>query len=350
MTQSSPAVLRIQSHTDLLALVPYLLGFHPDNSLVSLGFNGPALRFTTRCDLPTSSEAAAFRHYLHDFSAPTAPHPFTSAWLIGYGPAAQVTAAIDTARAVFAENGLTVAGALRVTANRYFSYHCHDLTHCPAEGAVFDPPVSSPAVNAVVAGQVALPNRDTLAQQIAPVDGAGRRAMRDAIVRARRRLDALRRSTSGDLPAVTGSHSADIATGVVRTGTDAVDQALGQARTDAPITDDDVAWLTVLLTQPHVRDHALTRTSHEQSVPLWSDVTRRAEPDLVAAPACLLAFAAWRAGIAALPNLALDRVNQADPDLRTGAPARSAVHQRNRAQRHRLGHPPRRVAKAARRY
>jgi len=46
---------------------------------------------------------------------------------------------------------------------------------------------------------------------------------------------------------------------------------------------------------------------------LWTDVTRRAQPGYVAAPASLLAFVAWQSGDGALANVALDRALTDDP-------------------------------------
>ena len=46
---------------------------------------------------------------------------------------------------------------------------------------------------------------------------------------------------------------------------------------------------------------------------LWTDVTRRAQPGYVAAPAALLAFVAWQSGDGALANVALDRALADDP-------------------------------------
>jgi Domain of unknown function (DUF4192) len=40
---------------------------------------------------------------------------------------------------------------------------------------------------------------------------------------------------------------------------------------------------------------------------------RRVQPELAAAPATLLAFAAWRAGDGAVASIALDRAFDADP-------------------------------------
>jgi hypothetical protein len=86
-------------------------------------------------------------------------------------------------------------------------------------------------------------------------------------------------------------------------------------RTGGRLADDDTAWLTLLLAHLPVRDSAWERTDGEQwHLDLWTDVLRRAEPDLVPAPASLLTFAAWRAGQGALAAVALDRALDAQPD------------------------------------
>jgi hypothetical protein len=57
-------------------------------------------------------------------------------------------------------------------------------------------------------------------------------------------------------------------------------------------------------------------TGSVHHIALWSDLTRRARPDLVPAPAGLLAFAAWRAGEGTLATLALNRALEANPGYR----------------------------------
>ncbi|HEX6075419.1 MAG TPA: DUF4192 family protein, partial [Micromonosporaceae bacterium] len=44
--------LRLRSASDLLAAVPYLIGFHPSDSLVLVGFGDRMVRFLARADLP----------------------------------------------------------------------------------------------------------------------------------------------------------------------------------------------------------------------------------------------------------------------------------------------------------
>jgi hypothetical protein len=75
-----------------------------------------------------------------------------------------------------------------------------------------------------------------------------------------------------------------------------------------------VAWLGLLLTYLPVRDYAWERTdAAEWQLALWSSVLRRVQPRYVPAPACLLGFAAWRAGHGALACVAVARALAADP-------------------------------------
>jgi len=81
-------------------------------------------------------------------------------------------------------------------------------------------------------------------------------------------------------------------------------------------TDYQLAWITVALRDLRVRDDAWARMdpAHQDAHRrLWTDVTRRAQPGYVAAPASLLAFVAWQAGDGALANVALDRALADEP-------------------------------------
>jgi len=99
----------------------------------------------------------------------------------------------------------------------------------------------------------------------------------------------------------------------------AIDDAVAVQREGGRLVDDDLAWLTVLLTSIPVRDVALSSITGppatlETHRALWMDVFRRAAPDFAAAPGSLFAFAAWRCGEATLARLALDRVLATKPD------------------------------------
>ncbi|SCG54912.1 DUF4192 domain-containing protein [Micromonospora humi] len=346
--------LSVRSPADLVVAVPYLLGFHPADSVVVVAVRGRRVVFAARGDLPEpgADPGPAARHLAQVVVRQDAD----AATVIGYGPAARVTGAVDAVGAALDEAGLVVLDALRVTDGRWWSYLCGEPACCPADGTPYDPVASQVSAAAVFAGQVALPDRAALAAQVSPFDGPVRLAMRRATGRARHRLAALtgglppggaaveghqpgaaapsREPASGEPVggagdgggsggASSGGGPAGGSTGGRRgearalrsTGAAAVRAAFRRQRRGERLDDDEVAWLTVLLTHVAVRDHAWSRTDgRDADISLWTDVFRRAEPDLSAAPGTLLSFAAWRAGHGALAAVALERVLAAHPE------------------------------------
>jgi hypothetical protein len=307
MTQPDPVKLTVRSISDMLAAVPYILGFHPIDSLTGLAMTAARITFAARIDLPqrgaTPSEVRAVAAQLT--TAVRRQDTATSMTLVGYGPPERVTPTIDAARHLLTADGTPINDALRVTDGRYYSYICTEPTCCPPDGVAFQPSTSAVAATATVAGIVALPDRADLAKQVAAVDGPARDAMRAATARAITRITAL----NSDHPFDT--HNPQLPHLLLRHGRIAVDHALHR---HAALTDDEVAWLTVLLQHLPIRDLAWQEANGDHSqLALWMDVTRRAEPALVPAPASLLAFTAWQQGNGALALLALQRALNSDP-------------------------------------
>ncbi|MER7440286.1 DUF4192 domain-containing protein [Micromonospora avicenniae] len=303
MASTEPPRLAVRSPADLLAAVPYLLGFHPADSVVVVAMRGRRVVFAARADLPDPAEdqAGPARHLASVVQRQRAD----AATVVGYGPVDRATPAVDAVRGALGEAGLVLLDALRVTDGRWWSYLCAEAGCCPAEGRPYEPGTSEVSASAVYAGQVALPDRGALVAQVAPVDGPARVAMRRATAAAEQRLARLLPPTGEQLDE-----------GQVRTaGVVAVREAMRRQRRGERLSDDEVAWLSLLLTRIEVRDHAWERTDgRDRDIALWTDVLRRAEPDLIAAPASLLAFAAWRAGQGALAAVALERALAEHPD------------------------------------
>jgi hypothetical protein len=63
----------------------------------------------------------------------------------------------------------------------------------------------------------------------------------------------------------------------------------------------------------------------EAHLRLWTDLTRRARPGYVPAPASLLAFVAWQSGNGALANVALDRALADNPRYSMALLLRQAI-------------------------
>lgn len=305
MTSTDVHRLAVRSPADLLAAVPYLLGFHPADSVVVVAMRGRRVVFAARADLPDPAEAPADR--ARHLVGVVRRQRVDAATVVGYGPAHRVTPAVDAVRDALDEGGLVLLDALRVTDGRWWSYLCGEARCCPPEGRPYDPGSSQVTASAVFAGQVALPDRAALAAQVAPVSGPARAAMREAVAKAERRLTRLvEEAPAEDLLGARSVRAAGVA---------AVRDALRRHRRGERLGDDEVAWLTLLLTQIPVRDHAWERTDgRDGDIAFWGDVLRRAEPELIAAPASLLAFAAWRAGQGALAAVALERALARHPD------------------------------------
>ncbi|MEE6258393.1 DUF4192 domain-containing protein [Plantactinospora sonchi] len=321
MTSTDQATLAVRCTADLLAAVPYLLGFRPADSVVVIALRANRIIFVARGDLPDflapdppgvgpdhpAGRAGGPGEAAAQLAAVVARQGVEATTIVGYGTPARVTPIIDSLTVALGRVGLPVLDALRVTGDRYWSYVCADPGCCPPEGTRFDASTSQFAAAATFAGQVALPDRETLVRQVAPVDGPPRQAMRQATRKAEVRLQELLDRASAADPL--GRRA------LRRAGRSAVRLAMLRHRTGGQLTDDELAWLSLLLVHLPTRDEAWQRTGGEDwHLALWTDVLRRAEPDLVAAPASLLAFAAWRTGQGALASVAIERALEAQPD------------------------------------
>lgn len=290
--------VRIDRPAELLSAVPYLIGFHPTDSLVVVGLRGSALHFAVRADLPARGDPPG--EVTSWLAEVVRRQHVATAIVVGYGDPQAVTPAVDTLAGALTGLGVAVFDALRVTGRRYWSYTCAEPACCPPEGTPFDPESSLVAAEATVAGLVALPDRDALADRVAPIGEPGRGAMLHATARARARLAAA---------------SPDKAR-LLALGRAAVDEAVtAHARGDR-LDDDAAAWLSVLLRSIAVRDAAwqrIDRMPRDTSIPLWTDITRRAAAGYVSAPATLAAWAAYSAGDGALASVTLERALADDP-------------------------------------
>ena len=292
--------LSVRSSADLIAAVPFLLGFHPADSLVVVGVRGRRVHFAARYDLPTADLVEDLASHLAELIA---RQSINGATLLGYGAADRVTPAVERAADELRRTGTTVLDVLRVTDGQFWSYLCAEPRCGPSP---CPPDDSAVAAAATFAGHVALPDRDALVAQLAPVAGAEREAMVAATARAQGRLT---HEFGTDLG------GGDFARMLGRAGRRAVRDAERRYRSKRRLTDDEVAWLGMTLVEKGVRDYAWERTGvQEWRITLWTDVLRRVEPGYAPAPASLLSFAAWRRGMGALARASADRALAHDPE------------------------------------
>ncbi|MET8354844.1 DUF4192 domain-containing protein [Micromonospora sp. NPDC005206] len=306
--------LTVRSSADLAAAVPYLIGFHPgDGSIVVIACRDRRIVFAARGDLPAPGSPA---HPLRELTAHLVPvvqrqQPITDLVIVGYGAQAHVDAALRAVGDAFTAAGLAVRELLRVTETRIFSLTCDDPACCPPQGTPFDPTTSLVAVHATVAGLVARPGQAAVASRFTAIDGAG---------------DGIRHATNDATARMATLKTAGSAA-VYEAGMHAVRGALRQHDDGARLTDDEVAWLTVLLTHRPVRDLAVDLTQpHDQHVTFWAEITRRADERFVPAPATVLALTAWRCGDGVLAAMAAERALQVNPDYQLAALLLQALH------------------------
>jgi hypothetical protein len=305
--------VRVSSPADVLAVVPHLLGFHPELSFVVIGAAGPRrqVELGFRYDLPDPPDAAAAAEIADHAVAVLTERRMSTVIGVGYGPGRLVTPVADALAAAVRRRRLRLRELLRFEDGRYWSYLCGNVNCCPAEGTPFDYLSHPVAAAMTVAGLAAYPDREALAGTLAPLTGAAAGAMDQAIERAGARAQALVDQAQRDGSRNPLRLAIDAGRRVVR-------EAIGLYRSGGRITDEDgFAELAVALVHLPVRDDAWARMvpeHREAHLRLWTDIVRRASGPWLPAPASLLAFTAWQSGDGTLANVALERALAADPD------------------------------------
>ena len=276
---------------ELLAVVPHLLGFVPQASLVVIGTAPPRdrIKVTLRYDLPDPPGAGIAADIAAHAVGVIGSQRLTAMTAVGYGTEVLVDPVAYALRDAARQAGIDLRDVLRVEDGRYWSYACGDEACCPAVGTPFDPAAGSAAAAMASAGISVLAGRAEVAARVAPVGGSAAASMRQATHRAERHAGQL-------LAKVRKSARLGAARQMIATaGLNAVGAMIATYRGGGGYaTDYQIAWITVALRDLRVRDDAWARMdpvhldAHRR---LWIEVTRRAQPGYVAAPASLLALA-----------------------------------------------------------
>ncbi|MDP9792602.1 hypothetical protein J2S43_001114 [Catenuloplanes nepalensis] len=275
----------IRTPADMLGMVPYLLGFHPSDSLVALMLDaGHRARGAARADLGTPADVI-----IDDLAKAAAYRNADTVIVVGYGPQSargqigQVTVALaERIRSVY---------SLLVADGRYYclSPHC---TCTARTGLPIDPAATAVAALATVDGLTALPSRDAVIAQVQP-DPAAQTAISAA----------MSSPASADRPDRASLQSIQDLRAL-----------LDRAETGIRLSDGQVAGLAQALMLPPVRDLAWQATSGLMwQRNLWLDVTRRVPDQYVAAPAALAAWCCWLRGESTLARAAAQRAVAAYP-------------------------------------
>jgi hypothetical protein len=318
-TPANPVRFSADSPAALLAVIPHLLGFVPEASLVVIGIECPGqVRVTLRYDLPDPPGVGVAADLAAHAIGIICSQRITAMVAVGYGSQTLVGPVAAAVRGAAGEAGVELQEFLRAENARYWSYVCGDEDCCPAAGVPYEAgPYSASAASAAegagakAAGAEVLPDRAAVAARIAPLGGIAAESMHQATRRAERHVTQLlaKARTSGRLGAVRHLIASE--------GLAAVSSLIASYRAGGRFTTDyQLARMIVALRDLRVRDDAWARMDpayRDAHRRLWIDATRRAQPGYVAAPAALLAFVAWQSGDGALANVALDRGLADDP-------------------------------------
>ncbi|MET8546172.1 DUF4192 domain-containing protein, partial [Kitasatospora sp. NPDC004799] len=311
-SEHRPVVMR--GPADMAELLPYFLGFYPDDSIVAVGLHGPGLHQggVIRADLPRSpaqwpaaaEETAALlvalseRHgarplqvLLYLCQDPGAAH--APPVVDGLRPLA------DALRAAFGRRGVAVKESLCVSGGRWWSFLCRGDGCCDAAGnPVRRGPGPGPAAAAAtVAGLAPRGSRKAIIGGLDPVGPPEDAAQREALARAEA-VDALAREQRIAL----------------------LDQAVAEFRAGARELDADrTAQLLLALRDRLVRDRGVEYARPAELAPaerLWRFLARRAVPPYegcAVAPLTLLAWTSWVAGDTATARVVLGHVLRLAP-------------------------------------
>lgn len=303
MNVTAPIVASLRDPSEVVAALPYLIGFHPHDSLVAVGIEPgapPTVGLVLRGDLPPPGAehglVAQIRAPLRTAQAPAVmlvvvgggqPHPPPA--VVGLLRDALYDADIRVAEVLWAES--TMPGA------RWVCLECsgHD-------GVLPDVTISPVAAAAAAAGVVIHADRDELRRLVAPDDDA-------ALARRAELLDAAVCAAELDR-SLAGSSAALRDLRLVRAA------ARAAARGELPTGDLEVVRLAVALSDRPVRDSALELClgdTADAAERLWLALTRATPPPEVAEPAALAALSAYLRGDGTLAGMALDRALAAWP-------------------------------------
>jgi hypothetical protein len=273
----------------MLAGLPFLLGFHPENSFVILVLDRSRVQVTARVDLDAPPAALAAK-----FTAVCAEHGGDALAIIAYASDEPTgRAALD---GLLDELGpVPVSEAIVTDGSQWWSALCGDPC-CPSEGTPYDVTSHPVAAEAVLAGAAPLPNRTALAEMVQGPTGAERAVAEGAFETALYAIAELHLQERSDRMAL---------------------MVENYCLHERALTPAECAELAVLAYDVHVRDIAAERIRTDDAathVELWRQVVRQAVEPFECAPLCLLGLAGWVAGRGALQVVCMERVEQINPD------------------------------------
>ena len=290
--------ITLRNEDDLLALIPYSLGFVPEDSLVLVTLGRDSAPFHARIDLPEVPDD------LPDVVAPLVVaarrNNAAKAMVVVYSDdECLAKRAADLLVDALSAGEVDCLVSLRADGRRWFPLGVDHLDPRSLVGVPYDPRDHELSSRAVLDGRVTFRTRSELADSLAARDPDEV----EEVLRAHARLGPLTAATPRRLLAAEAAWLTQT--------------VAAQVHGAGPLTPDEVARALRAVGHQELRDIAwcvVTREEAASHVRVWCDVVRRSPSELVAPAAGLLAFAAWLSGDGALAWCAVDRSLGSDPD------------------------------------
>ncbi|HET9872643.1 MAG TPA: DUF4192 domain-containing protein [Propionibacteriaceae bacterium] len=287
---TEPVRLTTSGPADLLELVPYLLGFRPEESLVLVVIRERRVALTARVDIPP---AGAADELLERFGQIASSNDASALVLFAFSES-RVRISALMADLIEGLRMYSLMDAIYADGSRWWSLMCSQDC-CPEDGTRYQPGTSRLAAEAVYAGLSTCSSRAEVAASVAGPPACEQTQLRELLEaetvqvrtfsRVRRRREAV----------------------------ETVDRFLARPY---GLSESECARLSVLVADLEVRDAAwsmMTRAAADDHVNLWRQVVARTVSPMESAPLCLLGMAAWISGNGALMVCCLERMTTVDP-------------------------------------
>ena len=288
----------LTSAHDLITAIPFLIGFHPTESLVLISVKDGAIGLAMRIDLPSQLESDQIdllaHHFLRDQSE--------AALLVAYMPEHRDDgdSVLISLGAGLIRNGVDIQESIVVQAGRYRSIICRDITCCPPAGKTMpDIGNSEMAAEHVVAG-IPMPyeNIDQLIETLSADPSS------------------LALSWASEVSTFAFSDDDSNVAPLRRDGVETMDLLLDDFRMGYGATNRTlVARMIGRMSDLQVRDYAMgvhIEDTYDLYFMMWRELLRLAPVGFVAPIACIVAAMAYEGGDGALAQKALDRALEDD--------------------------------------
>lgn len=278
----------VQNPAELVSAVPFLLGYHPSNSLVVISVSDDALTMAMRIDYDAEMPAEAYEVCASHLQRDNAE----GAILVAYTDSDTAEAVLHKTAEAISALDIQVREVLIVTSTTYRSVLCQDETCCPAEGTPLPDFKSSRITAEQVANGKVLPyeNTEALVGSIQP------NAM----------------SMADDFISLVKSYTEISEQDGARAVQELADQALAG---EVISTDLKAKVLGAIQTHIQVRDYALGAFNNAEVAEVtYLDLAKSAPIGFVAPATALASAFVYENGNGALAHRLLDRAIEADPE------------------------------------